>query len=493
MKSTKLNLAKGFSLSSKLLILTLTFVMLAEILIFLPSIGNYRKNWLAERLSAAHIAALAVRAAPNNEVPEKLRWELLNRAQVYSVALKLGDQRVLILQSPMPHGSPPTFYDLRDMSFAALLVDAFKVYFEPDNKLIRVVGKPEMSDAEFIEVLMVQGPLRKDMIRYALNIFLLSLLISLFTASLVYFALNRLLVRPIGQVTKNMMRFSQNPEDPDRLIAPTGRSDEIGTVEEELLAMQTDLSSLLTQKTHLANLGSAVSKINHDLRGMLSTAQLVSDRLQSIEDPTVQRVTPRLVRSIDRAIKLCSDTLQYGKTEERKPNRKSFSLQPLLKEVLEEQDLPRAGIRTNLIMNEMDRVYGDYEQLYRVFSNIIRNSAEVLESSRNGKSNEITVKLTAREGTTIIDIMDTGPGLPKGAKAHLFEAFKGSARQGGTGLGLAIAAELLKAHNGGITHKESAEGAHFEIRLPTEKLSEKSREQMPERPEGEIQQDEPGS
>lgn len=470
-------LARGFSLSSKLLMWTLIFVMLAEVLIFLPSIGNYRKNWLKERLSAAHIAALAVRAAPNNQVPEKLRWELLNRAQVYSVALKLGDQRVLILQSPMPTTSPPDYYDLREQNFLTLVRDAISVYFDDPKKMIRVVGKPEMSDAEFIEVLMVQGPLRRDMIRYALNILALSILISLFTAALVYLALNRLLVRPIGQLTESMMHFSENPENPDGMIRPSGRRDEIGTAENELLAMQQDLSTMLTQKTRLANLGIAVSKINHDLRGMLSTAHLVSDRLQSVDDPTVQRITPRLVRSIDRAIKLCSDTLQYGKTEERKPNRTTFAFKDLIGEVLEEQDLPRSHIGSVINIEGAGEIYGDYEQLYRVFSNLIRNSVEALEGMQNGvSSHAITISLKEGEKATHIAVEDTGPGLSSEAREHLFEAFKGSSRRGGTGLGLAIAAEIVRSHNGAITYNghndEAASGAYFEIVLPAPNGSE---------------------
>ena len=459
--------AKGFSLSEKLLILTLLFVMLAEVLIFLPSIGNYRKNWLAERLGAAHIAALAVEAAPNNKVPEMLAWELLTRAQVYSVALKQGEQRNLILQSPIPNKRMPHFYDLRDQNFFTLVKDAIKVYFESDQVLIRVVGQPEMSDVEFIEVLMEQGPLKKDMISFALNILGLSIIISMITASLVYVALNRLLVKPIGQLTHNMMHFSENPQDPDRKIEPSGRTDEIGTVENELLAMQTDLSTMLRQKNRLANLGTAVSKINHDLRGMLSTAQLVSDRLSGIDDPTVQRVTPRLMRSIDRAISLCSDTLQYGKADERSPNRSSFLFQDLINEVLEEQGLPTKDIVINQSIDKGQQVFGDYEQLYRVFTNLIRNSSQVLEANKTGeKPDEISIALDQKEDVFLIDIKDTGPGLPLKARDHLFEAFRGSNRKGGTGLGLAIAAEILQAHNGKITYVESNKGAHFHICLP---------------------------
>lgn len=463
----KQRVATGFSLSAKLLLLTALFVMLAEILIFLPSIGNFRKNWIDERMSAAQIAALAVEAAPDNQVPEKLRWELLNNAQVYAVALKKGNRRQLILQSPMPRAIMAHF-DLRNQNFLSLIRDAIAVYFQPDNLLIRVVDKPEMSEVQFLEVLMEQGPLKKDMISFALNILGLSIIISIFTAALVYLALNRLLVAPIGQLTENMMHFSENPEDPDRRVVPTGRTDEIGTVEKELLALQTDLAANLKQKTRLANLGGAVSKINHDLRNMLGTAQLVSDRLTGVDDPTVQRVTPRLVRSIDRAIKLCSETLQYGKIEDEKSlSRSNFKLRDLFEEVFEELGLPKASVNIKIDIDKNMEVYGDYEQLYRVFSNLIRNSVQVLDAKEDCSSPDtVSIEFKKDEKLNIIDIKDTGPGVPEKAQEFMFQPFKGSMRKGGTGLGLAISAEIIRAHNGSITYKNSQTGAHFQIHLP---------------------------
>jgi signal transduction histidine kinase len=459
--------ATGFSLSAKLLLLTALFVMLAEILIFLPSIGNFRKNWIDERMSAAQIAALAVEAAPNNQVPEKLRWELLNNAQVYAVALKKGNRRQLILQSPMPRAIMAHF-DLRHQNFLSLIRDAIAVYFQPDNLLIRVVDKPEMSDVQFLEVLMVQGPLKKDMISFALNILGLSIIISIFSAALVYLALNRLLVAPIGQLTENMMHFSENPQDPDRRVIPSGRTDEIGTVENELLSLQTDLASLLKQKNRLANLGGAVSKINHDLRNMLGTAQLVSDRLTGVDDPTVQRVTPRLVRSIDRAIKLCSETLQYGKIEDEKSlSRTNFKLMDLFNEVFEELGLPKARVNIKIDIDENTKIYGDYEQLYRVFGNLIRNSVQVLDAKTDCSAPDtVSIELNKEGNLNIIDIKDTGPGVPDKAQEFMFQPFKGSLRKGGTGLGLAISAEIIQAHNGSITYKNNDAGAHFQIQLP---------------------------
>ncbi len=135
------------------------------------------------------------------------------------------------------------------------------------------------------------------MVRYGLNIVYLSIMISLITAALVYFAISALLVRPMMRISRNMLHFGEHPEDPSRIITPSGRFDEIGTAERELETMQRQLTQALNQKNRLAQLGLAVSKISHDLRNMLSNAQLISDRLTAIPDPTVQQFAPKLIAS----------------------------------------------------------------------------------------------------------------------------------------------------------------------------------------------------
>ena len=86
---------RGVGLSAKLLFLTLIFVMLAGVLIFVPSVANFRVNWLNDRLTAAQLAALAAEAVPGGVVPEALRAELLRTAQVRAVALKRSRERRL--------------------------------------------------------------------------------------------------------------------------------------------------------------------------------------------------------------------------------------------------------------------------------------------------------------------------------------------------------------------------------------------------------------
>jgi signal transduction histidine kinase len=452
-------------LSGKLLILTILFVMVAEVLVFVPSVSNFRKQWLTARLEDAQIAALVAEAAPGGQLPRTLRDDLLRSAKVKAVAVKRADSRRLILEEDMP-AEIDAAYDLRGAAWPVLIADAMMVFAEADDRVIRVVGKPSFGDEQFIEVVMEEAPLRAAMLRYGLDILGLSILISIITAALVYLTLHLLLVKPMMRLTRDMVRFSERPEDPSRIVVPSGRSDEIGTAERELAAMQTELAGMLSQRNRLAALGLAVSKISHDLRNMLSSAQLLSDRLRSVKDERVQQLVPKLIASLDRAIRLCARTLDFGQAHEVPPKRKLFPLAPLVAEVGEGIGLPRPDRIDWTLHIEPDlRVDADRDQLYRVLSNICRNAVQALESQGDGDG-EITIT-ARREGTvTLIEVKDTGPGVPERARQHLFEAFQSVARKGGTGLGLAIAAELVNAHGGEIALLENEGGATFRILIP---------------------------
>jgi signal transduction histidine kinase len=452
-------------LSAKLLLLTILFIMLAEVLVFVPSVSNFRRQWLTERLAAAHIASLAAEAAPGGQLPSMLRDELLERAKVKAVAVKRADARVLIIEMDMTADIDAS-YDLRNASWLTLIADTLMVYMTPEDRVIRVVGEPSMSEGELIDVVMGEAPLKAAMIRYGLDILGLSILISIITAALVYLSLDALLVKPMTKLTWNIVRFSERPEDPTRVITPSSRRDEIGTAERELSTMQKELAETLSQKSRLAALGLAVSKISHDLRNMLSSAQLLSDRLITVKDPTVQRLVPKLIASLDRAIRLCAHTLNYGQAQETPPRRKRFPLAPLVTEIGDSLGLPRPKlINWTVEVEEKLEVDADRDQLYRVLSNLCRNAVQALESE--GESAGEILLTARREGAvTVIEVADTGPGVPEKARAHLFEAFQSVARKGGSGLGLAIAAELVQAHGGQIALVRNEGGATFRVTIP---------------------------
>jgi signal transduction histidine kinase len=462
-------------LPSKLIALTAVFVLAAEALVFLPAIANYRVTWLQERLTAAQLAALASDAFPGGQVPSALRADLLRTAEVRAIASRRQGERRLVLA---PQGDmtidyvyylqpePDSIWEGLGLKFEQMK-DAITTMFGSDSRTIRVVGHAGPDKADLIEIVIPEAPLRAAMMRYGLNILWLSVILSVLTAAVVYFALSRLFVKPLTRLTRNMLRFSENPEDASRIMPATGRLDEIGVAERELASMQRQLSGLLAQKNRLAQLGLAVSKINHDLRNMLANAQLISDRLVDIPDPTVQRFVPKLIASLDRAIHFCNSSLQFGGVSEAAPRRELTPLKPLVEEVADSQGLPREGAIA--FIDEVDAsllIDADHEHLFRVLSNLARNAMQAIESVEGKTDGAIRIAARREGRKVIVDVMDNGAGVPQKARENLFKAFQGSTKKGGTGLGLVIAAELVQAHGGALTLVDSAKGAHFRIELP---------------------------
>src|SRR5262249_35590258 len=203
--------------SGKLLVLTILFVMLAEVLIYVPSVANFRVNWLNDRLAAAHTAALVLDAAPRGMVPESLARQILDSVGARAVAMKMGDQRRLLASSDMPP-SIANEIDMRDVSPLRAVLDAFATLFAGEHDVIRVMG-PAPKGGEFVEIVIDEAPLRHAMLKFSRNILLLSLLISGITAALVYVALHYLFVQPLRGMTMNMTAFHQDPENPARVIA----------------------------------------------------------------------------------------------------------------------------------------------------------------------------------------------------------------------------------------------------------------------------------
>jgi len=455
-------------LSSKLLVLTIVFVMVAEVLIYVPSIANFRLNWLNDRLAAAHTAALVLDAAPSGMVPESLAKQILKSIGAHAVAMKMGTQRRLLAVSEVPSQIEQDI-DMRNVSWWRAINDAFEVllFDEPDD-VIRVVGPAPMG-GDFLEIILDEAPLRKAMLTFSVNILLLSLVISGVTAMLVFFALHYLLVRPMRRITANMITFRADPENPARIIVESGRGDEIGTAEEELAAMQRELASMLHQKNRLAALGLAVSKINHDLRNLLASAQLFSDQLSTLPDPKVQRFAPKLMRALERAIAFCQSTLSYGAAQEPPPERKTLEVGPLIEEVHEALGLSLdVPIRWIVSVERGLTVEADHDQLFRVLVNVARNAVQALEARGARDPARDQIRITGRrEGSVVvIEVSDTGPGVSEKARAHMFQAFQGSTRSGGTGLGLAIADELIRAHGGEIRLVAGTIGATFSITIP---------------------------
>ena len=315
------------SLSGRLLFLTVIFVMLAEVLIFAPSLARFRVDYLSERLSASNIVSIAL-FGNDRSVGDENEMALLQSAEVRSIALQRGDARLPVLRGNWADPVTATF-DLDESTMLEEVYEGFAVLFRDDpTRVIRVIGSVKQTRnpmGDRIEITIREKQLRDALIAFGLRVLAVSLIISLLTAALVCLSLNRWLVRPIRKVTSSMIEFRKAPEAA-AIISPDGGRDEISEAQVELAAMQTELRTSLKQKTRLAGLGEAVAKINHDLRNILAAAQILTDRLETSADPMVARVAPKLLRSLDRATALCERTLEFGRAEELEPERRRVSV-----------------------------------------------------------------------------------------------------------------------------------------------------------------------
>ena len=447
------------SLSARLLVLTIVFVMLAEFLIYAPSLANFRTGWLEEKVAAALLATQVLEATPPELVTNEMKVRLLASAGAHAVVLRRPQVRLLLsAYNPPPIDLTVT---LGERSLLGQVGDAFLALVQSENRIIRLQGPQDTDIGLTVEVVLDELPLRHEMLIYSRNILLLSLVISAITGALLYFTLQWMMVRPMRAITEGVTEFARNPEDATAGLQPTTRRDEIGVAQSVLVDMQKDLRASLRQKNHLAALGSAVSKINHDLRGILSTAVLMSDRLARVDDPDVKRIAPALVQSIDRAINLCTQTLSFARDEGSQLQCTRFRLANLVDEVA--GDLAALRSSRAPIANAIDDdlvVEADRDQLYRVFANLARNAIEA-------GAKEVRVSVTNSADMICIDVADDGPGIPHSVRENLFKAFSGTARAGGTGLGLAITRDVMRAHGGDIALVVSGDdGTLFRLELP---------------------------
>jgi len=459
---TRLQLPPPYrSLSARLLVLTIAFVMLGEVLIYAPSAARFRYEFLQERLATAHVAVLALLATPNNMVSDALQTELLQRASAYAIALRRPDGVKLLMRSRQGVPMVDASYDLGRRNLIGLIGDAFVTLSHPANRVLRIVGPSPKAPDSLVETVIDEGPMRAALIDYSARVLGLSVIISLVTAALVYLSLQWLMIRPMRRLTAAMVAFRDDPEDSARSLKPGRRRDEIGVAERELVAMQAGLRAALGQKARLAALGGAVTRINHDLRNILATASIVSDRLAASDDPQVQRNARALLAAIDQAAQLCSATLDF--TREGPPNLalSRFPLAELIGEAglaVQAPDGAEAPVRC--AVSESLALEADRSQLFRILANLAQNAVQA--GARR-------VEISARQepGVIRIRVADDGPGLAPRARDNLFQPFAGSTRPGGTGLGLAIVRELVRAHGGEIRLESSgAQGTVFVIELP---------------------------
>jgi signal transduction histidine kinase len=463
----------GFGLAARVLAVTIGFVFLAMGLFYVTRLTAHREMWLHSKISGAQTTVEAFGLAGPTPPPQDLSQKILHSVDVKWLAVETSTGRREFVVA----GGPPVSAEsitADDSSYFDSLAATFRALFAAPHTIAKLTAPAQGNDPA-IEFAFDEAPLIQSLRRVSANFLAISLTIAAVVTCVLWAALWRMVLRPVRRLTSNIIAFGESPQDASRVISPSDRGNEIGRAEAALAVMQRSLAYELAQGKRLAELGMAVARINHDLRNMLSAAQLISDRLATIPDPLAQRLAPRLVATLDRAIQFCQATLTYGAGRELPPLRRRFDLSELVGQVVESARAENdAAIDYNIDIPPRFCVYADRDHTLRVLENLSRNAAQALmaKGATDGRPKAIRFAAIRTDGLALIEVSDTGPGFPADQGERIFEPFHKSTSDAGAGLGLAIAADLVTRNGGAIALAPAKAddfycGARFLIKLPT--------------------------
>lgn len=470
--SAKAPRGRRLGLAGRLLALTLGAVLVAQSMLYAVRLSAFRDNWLHERLVAAQSAALVFGADRDMPLPPDLTKKILDTVSAKMIAIDGPSEHLVLSVAP---NSPKAdfYYDLANPSLLEGVDQTLRTLFATPGSILHFEGPAPVGDAN-MSVTIDQAPLIAALWRVSRNFLTISLTLSTVVALVLWAAIWQMVLRPVSRLTSSIIAFGQSPQEAHRIVTHGGRDDEIGRAEAALAAMQGSLARELAQRKRLSELGMAVARINHDLRNMLAAAQLISDRLAAIPDPLAQRLAPRLVATLDRAILFCQSTLTYGAARDEAPARRRFDLRELVRQIVETAEATGAGaISYSIDIPPKFELYADPDHVQRIVENLSRNAAQALQNqgARGDRPPAIRFAAIRTEGAALIEVSDTGPGFAPEQTARIFEPFHLTTREGGSGLGLAIAADLVARNDGSIalTPAQTEDfycGARFLITLP---------------------------
>ncbi|WP_298224822.1 HAMP domain-containing sensor histidine kinase [Acidocella sp.] len=453
------------SLSSKVLWCTVASILLIEILAMIPVLGQQRKHWMDDTARRADITASALQASPAADASR-----LLQLAGIQHLTLIYSRRQTQSWQ--IPSFKPGTF-PLVVPGDASIAQDAWSacrriIGYAPAEETIKFSSTA--FPGETMAVVLDTAPLTAMLRTYVRIALGMIVILALLSGLLVYTVLNWLLVRPMEVLTAAIIRFREAPEEAnisglDWLAARP--KDDISSAALELKYMQEELRAALWRNARLAAVGTAVAKIAHDLRNILTSALLVADRLQDVDDPVVRRAAGTLIPSVERAAHLVSRTVDFAREGRMPVNRTAVCIRALIDDVI--QTLAPEGapwtienrVPLSLVL-PLDR-----DHLYRVFTNLIRNATEA-------GATRVRLSTQNYDGQTWLSVADNGPGLPERARINLFKPFAGAARNGGTGLGLTIARDLIRAHGGDLVLNHTGhDGTIFSMLLSVQEVHDR--------------------
>ena len=255
--------------------------------------------------------------------------------------------------------------------------------------------------------------------------------------------------------------------DYTRRVRATSR-DEVGDLARAFNTMAADLADVDAMRRDL------IANVSHELRTPLSALRAVLENLvDGVSEPDPETLVSML-RQTERLSRLVTQLLDLSRLESGAVplSVTGFAARPFLERVCDDARYARAqvsGGSPSVRVEAADGVVinGDMERVHQVVTNLVDNA---LRHSPPG--GEVVVRARDDASAVVLEVTDTGPGIPEAEAARVFDRFhrldsSDSAQSGGTGLGLSIARWIVDLHKGAIRAEPNVPtGCRMVVELP---------------------------
>jgi len=275
-----------------------------------------------------------------------------------------------------------------------------------------------------------------------------------------------LVARPIRQIDHAIGQLGQSGfSKPIRIKGPTdlerlGR--QLDWLRQRLLELAQEKNKFLRHMSH---------ELKTPLANIREGTELLLDGSVGDLDEPQREVTDILRMNGLKLQQLIENLLSFAawQTKSEVLTLSDFSLRQQILSIVKAQRLAlkAAGIQLKLDVEDVI-VNADQDKIRTVLDNLLSNAIKFTP-----RAGTITIRASRTPSSFIIEVGDTGPGVPEEERPHIFEAFFQGRREqggqvGGTGIGLSVVKECIQAHNGSVELVDSGEfpGAHFRIHIP---------------------------
>jgi nitrogen fixation/metabolism regulation signal transduction histidine kinase len=280
----------------------------------------------------------------------------------------------------------------------------------------------------------------------------------------------RRITQPVEALTSGARRVGEGALDVQVQVKATG---EVGELVKTFNDMTTELRSTterLVASERVAAWQEVARRLAHEIKNPLTPIRMSLETLIAVQDAKDSRF-PELFREsagvvleeVDRLRRIVDEFSQFARLP--KPQLEAVDLGELTQNVLSLYASPPEGIRIHSEVQPGVVAKADRDQLTQVLVNLVKNAEEAM--AKGGGDLRVRVRGTEREA--VVEVQDSGPGIPPEDRARVFEPYF-TTKEGGTGLGLAIAARILQEHGGKLdVGGEPGQGACFTLSLPRER------------------------